>query len=150
MSDSPVSPEDIRAAAETYRELGPEYRDAVVASFLDKIGREVDARVEARLAAAAPPAAPPARRKRRRVLRDVTAAAAGAVAAVGLVAVAAGHHGGPVFPRSGQARVLPNGQVIMRGVIVGPNGRRIEIPQPRPPQAPVGPKPPQAPAAPQG
>jgi hypothetical protein len=150
MSDSPVSPEDIRAAAETYRELGPEYRDAVVASFVDKIGREVDARVEARLAAAAPPAVPPARRKRRRVLRDVTVAAAGAVAAVGLVAVAAGHHGGPVIRRSEQVRVLPNGQVIVGGVIVGPNGRPARIPQPRLPQAPARPKAPRAPAAPPG
>jgi hypothetical protein len=50
MSTSPVSPEDIRAAAETYEELGPEYHDAVVAAFVDKVEREVAARVEARLA----------------------------------------------------------------------------------------------------
>jgi hypothetical protein len=51
MSTSPVSPEDIRAAAEVQQELGPEYNDAVVASFVDKVEREVAARVEARLAA---------------------------------------------------------------------------------------------------
>lgn len=51
MSTSPVSPEDIRAAAEVQHELGPEYNDAVVASFVDKVEREVAARVEARLAA---------------------------------------------------------------------------------------------------
>lgn len=45
-----MSPEEIRAAAETYRELGPGYRDAVIESFLDKISREIDARVDARLA----------------------------------------------------------------------------------------------------
>jgi hypothetical protein len=50
MSTSPVPPEDIRAAAETYEELGPEYHDAVVAAFVDKVEREVAARVEARLA----------------------------------------------------------------------------------------------------
>lgn len=33
-----------------HRELGPEYSDAVVAAFLDKVDREVAARVEARLA----------------------------------------------------------------------------------------------------
>jgi hypothetical protein len=38
MSTSPLSPEDIRAAAETHQELGPEYSDAVVASFLG-VGR---------------------------------------------------------------------------------------------------------------
>jgi hypothetical protein len=52
MSTSPVSPEDIRAAAEIHRELGPEYSDAVVAAFLDKVDKEVAARVEARLAEA--------------------------------------------------------------------------------------------------
>jgi len=50
MSDSSLSPEEIRAAAEVHRELGPEYSDAVVASFLEKVDREIAARVEARLA----------------------------------------------------------------------------------------------------
>lgn len=50
MSTSPVSPEDIRAAAEVHSELGPEYSDAVVASFLEKIDREIAARVDARIA----------------------------------------------------------------------------------------------------
>jgi hypothetical protein len=50
MSTSPVSPEDIRAAAEVHQELGPEYSDAVVAAFLDKVDKEVAARVQARLA----------------------------------------------------------------------------------------------------
>lgn len=45
-----MSPEDIRAAAEVHRDLGPEYSDAVVASFLEKVDRELAARVEARLA----------------------------------------------------------------------------------------------------
>jgi hypothetical protein len=53
MSTSPVSPEDIRAAAEVHHELGPEYSDAVVASFIDKVDRELAARVDARLAVAA-------------------------------------------------------------------------------------------------
>ena len=51
-SSSSFSPNEIRAAAETDRELGPDYRDAVVDSFLDKVGREIDARVDARLAVA--------------------------------------------------------------------------------------------------
>jgi hypothetical protein len=47
---SSLSPEEIRAAAETHTELGPAYQDAVIESFLDKVGREIDARVDARLA----------------------------------------------------------------------------------------------------
>lgn len=49
-----LSPDEIRVAAETHRELGPEYRDAVIDSFLERVGREIDARVEARLAVAKP------------------------------------------------------------------------------------------------
>jgi hypothetical protein len=60
----PVSPEDIRAAAEVHAELGPDYSDAVVASFMDKVDREIAARVEARVAGA--PRAPLAPRDRRR------------------------------------------------------------------------------------
>jgi hypothetical protein len=54
MSTSPVSPEDIRAAAEVHAELGPEYSDAVVAAFIAEVDRQVAARVEARLASTAP------------------------------------------------------------------------------------------------
>jgi len=49
MSTSPLSPQEIRAAAETHKELGPEYSDAVVESFLERVDREIAARVEARL-----------------------------------------------------------------------------------------------------
>jgi hypothetical protein len=57
--DSPsLSPDEIRAAAETHRELGPDYQSAVIESFLDKVGREIDARVDARVAAQQVPAAP--------------------------------------------------------------------------------------------
>jgi hypothetical protein len=49
MSTSPLSPQEIRAAAEAHKELGPEYSDAVVESFLERVDREIDARVDARL-----------------------------------------------------------------------------------------------------
>ena len=68
VTDSPLSAAELRAAAETHRELGPEYRDAVLETFVDRVGREIDARVDARLAQAArampqqAPQAPPAPR----------------------------------------------------------------------------------------
>ena len=52
MSTSPLSANEIRAAAEAHSELGPEYHDAVVESFLAKIDNEISARIDARLAAA--------------------------------------------------------------------------------------------------
>ena len=36
MSTSPLSPQEIRAAAEAHKELGPDYSDAVVESFLER------------------------------------------------------------------------------------------------------------------
>jgi hypothetical protein len=49
VSTTSLNPDEIRAAAETHHELGPEYQSAVIESFLDKVGREIDARVDARL-----------------------------------------------------------------------------------------------------
>jgi hypothetical protein len=48
MSTSPLSPQEIRAAAETHKELGPEYSDAVIESFLERVDWEIAARIDAR------------------------------------------------------------------------------------------------------
>ena len=50
MTTSPLSPDEIRAAAEVHHELGPDYSSAVIGSFLEKIDMEIAARVEARVA----------------------------------------------------------------------------------------------------
>jgi hypothetical protein len=49
MGTPPLDPQEIRAAAETHKELGPEYSDAVIESFLERVDREITARVDARL-----------------------------------------------------------------------------------------------------
>jgi hypothetical protein len=49
VSTSPLSPEEIRAAAAAHQELGPEYGDAVIESFLDRVDQQITARVDARL-----------------------------------------------------------------------------------------------------
>ncbi len=85
MSTSPLSPEEIRAAAEIHQELGPEYSDAVVASFLAKVDSEVAARVEARLAST--PQAEPAVPDDRRTLLKGIAIGATASASTFLVAM---------------------------------------------------------------
>ena len=71
MSDSPLSRQDIYAAAAAHDELGPEYSDAVVASFLEKVDKEIDARVDARLAGIRQPAPPAGRDDRRTLLKGV-------------------------------------------------------------------------------
>jgi len=50
MSDPPLSAQDIRAAAEVHRELGADYGDAVVESFLSRIDAHIAELVEQRLA----------------------------------------------------------------------------------------------------
>ena len=86
MGDSRLTPEEIRAAAEVHTELGPDYHDAVVQSFLDKLDVEVSARIDAQLGArpARKAAADPALLERRRV--QFGAMVAGSV----LTAVASG------------------------------------------------------------
>jgi hypothetical protein len=76
MSDSPLSRQEIYAAAAAHDELGPEYSDAVVASFLEKVDKEIDARVDARLAGLRQPA-PAAERDDHRTLLKGAAAGIG-------------------------------------------------------------------------
>jgi hypothetical protein len=69
MSDSPLSRQEIYAAAAAHDELGPEYSDAVVASFLEKVDKEIDARVDARLAGMRQPASSAGRDDLRTLLK---------------------------------------------------------------------------------
>jgi hypothetical protein len=79
MTESPLSAQDIRAAAEVHRELGPDYSDAVVESFLAKIDKQIEARVDDRLAVVTKRRKPadPARQRTQRVA--LAGAAAGTV-----------------------------------------------------------------------
>ena len=62
---------EIRAAAAAHEELGPEYSDAVVASFLERVEEEIDARVDARMAEARCPEAPAGQESRRALWRGI-------------------------------------------------------------------------------
>ena len=90
MATSSLSADEIRAAAETHRELPPEYQNAVIESFLAKVDGEIDARVDARLAACGHGRL----RDRRRPRSPAFFALATMVAAIPLsaIAVAAGEH----------------------------------------------------------
>jgi hypothetical protein len=73
MSTSPLSPQEVRAAAAAHNELGPEYSDAVLESFLERVDREITARVDARLGPASPeqPVQPAQSSSRRTLLTGV-------------------------------------------------------------------------------
>jgi hypothetical protein len=149
-STAPISAEDILAAAEVHQELGPEYSDAVVASFIDKVDRAVDARVDARLAdLTRSESAKPAKRTRphltRRVARDVLAASAGALVAVGAVGlheITSPHPGPPASKlatggcanRAGNSPCfVPAGTKEVRRFVITSNGQvTVVAPDPGP------------------
>ena len=123
MSTSPVDPQEIRAAAEVHRELGPEYSDAVVAAFIDRVDQAVAARVEARLEEERRKL--PATRNRRTLLKGV---ALGACAGALIAGISIGHveagSGGPavsVYAKPGPGPGQFPGQFK---VIPGPGGQR--------------------------
>jgi hypothetical protein len=93
MGTSPLSPEDIRAAAGAHHELGPEYSDAVVASFIEKVDQEIAARVEERLAASRPRTRPVEPENRRALQKGFAIGVASSAATVLLIAgTTPGHH----------------------------------------------------------
>ena len=47
---NPTTRDDIAAAAAVHRDLGPSYTDAVSEALVERIGAEIDMRVDARLA----------------------------------------------------------------------------------------------------
>ena len=88
-----MSPDDIRAAADAHHELGREYSDAVVASFLEKVDQEIAARVAEHLAASTPRSRPVEPENRRALVKGFAMGVAASVAAVILVLAARpGHH----------------------------------------------------------
>ena len=107
MNTSPVSPDDIRAAAAAHHELGPEYSDAVVAAFLERVDRAVAARVEARLASTRQVSARQA--SRRTLLTGLAIGACSGALATGLAV--ASLNSGSAVPAQGQVvphvRLLP-------------------------------------------
>jgi hypothetical protein len=139
-----MSPEDIRAAAEVHAELGPEYSDAVVASFIDKVDREVAARVEARLASSQP-AEPDKRSSRLTLMKGM---AIGACAGVLIAVAGLGHAPGTVgishasrpVPSVHQVAVVQMAR-MRRQAIARPGGGQVihvihRIPAPPAPKAP--------------
>ena len=84
---------EIRAAAAAHEELGPEYSDAVVATFLERVEEEIDARVATRMAEAGRPGAPTGQDSKR-ALRGI---AIGIV--IGLIVGVGGNPGEQVHRR---------------------------------------------------
>jgi hypothetical protein len=125
VNTSPVSPDDIRAAAAAHHELGPEYSDAVVAAFLDRVDRAVAARVEARLAGMRQ--ASEKRASRRTLLTALAVGACSGALATGLAV--ASLNSGSVAPVQSQVvphvRLLP---VYLPGNVHGNRWPGLQLP----------------------
>jgi hypothetical protein len=105
MSTSPLSPQEIRAAAAVHQELGPEYSDAVVESFLDRVDQEITARLDARLGPVPrEQPVPPAQSNGRRTL--LTGVAIGIVVTGVPSAVVAASAGGVIPGDEGQVLLI--------------------------------------------
>ena len=93
MGTSPISPDDIRAAAGAHHQLGPDYSDAVVASFLARVDQEIAARVAERLGPSTPQARPVEPAGRRMLVKGFALGVASTIAIVLLIEGARpGHH----------------------------------------------------------
>src|SRR5690242_7355765 len=93
--------DEITAAAAAHRELGPQYDEAVAESLIDRIGEEIDRRVDARMGQSQPAA--PARRESRRPAAPAAPprlSAASVVLALGSMGIGIGV-AGTVIPVSG-------------------------------------------------
>ena len=91
METSPLSPDDFRAAAEVYRELGPDYSEAVAQSFIDQVNREIVTRAAAQASRAQRPADVPKLHKHRPPVSGLATVAV--VSAVSLISVLILMHG---------------------------------------------------------
>jgi hypothetical protein len=117
MGDSRLSPDEIRAAAEVHNELGPDYHDAVVQSFLDKLDDEVSARIDAQLGARPARKAPadPALLERKRTQLGAMAAGSAVAALASGAAVAWSMH----YPGSSPAKALLVVWVVLAAAYLG-------------------------------
>nr|BFE81455.1 hypothetical protein GCM10020093_040560 [Planobispora longispora] len=58
MTSSPSSGDELRATVAARRDLGPEFEDSLIESFLEKVDLEIDRRVDERVAVQARKLAP--------------------------------------------------------------------------------------------
>lgn len=110
---------DIAAAAAAHRELGPDYDDAVAESLVDRIGAEIDKRVDARLGArsSGSRSAAATSQSGRSQAPVLTGVAAGA-GVTGLVAILANVRQDPAIAKSILITWVILAVIVLAGVLV--------------------------------
>jgi hypothetical protein len=87
---------DIAAATAAHHELGRDYDDAVAESLVDRIGAEIDKRVDARLRAGSSGSRPPAESSRSGKVQTLFIGAGIGAGLTGFVGAAAAHGSGHI------------------------------------------------------
>ncbi len=121
MGTPPLSAHDLRAAAEVHRELGPEYSDAVVESFMAKI----EARLGERLAEVSQPQKRPVVRLSTDGWHYLVSGTAIGIGAAGVPLGLWGHHTADYLRYFGTARDLWAGVVIASALSFGAGFARL-------------------------
>ena len=107
--------DEITAAAAAHRELGPQYDDAVAASLIDRIGDEIDRRVDARLGASPSLKAGPRRPARAEPHEPARSNVATVVLALGSMGIGIGVAGAVL--NSGSSHGASGGAIFLVMVI---------------------------------
>lgn len=94
----PATRNDIAAAAAAHNELGRDYEDAVAESLVDRIGAEIDKRVDARLRTGASGSRPPAEFSRSGKVQALFIGAGIGAGLTGLVSLIGSHGSGHAGP----------------------------------------------------
>jgi hypothetical protein len=98
--------DEVRASAAAHRDLGPGYDTAVAEGLVERIGEEIDRRVDARLYGGQVPYADPGPRPRPRLRREPLPGRLGfgtVVLALGSMGLAVGASATVLHPGTGQA-----------------------------------------------
>jgi len=122
LGDPVLTADEIRAAAAAHGELGPEYSDAVVASFLERVEEEITVRVDARLAEARQPGASADQGTRRTLLTGIAIG-------IGIGAFAAVAVGGNPGERMHRLLLVLVALAVICAVIAAYARRRPESPR---------------------
>jgi len=122
VGDPVLTADEIRAAAAAHGELGPEYSDAVVASFLERVEEEITVRVDARLAEGRQPDASAEQGTRRTLLTGIAIG-------IGIGAFAAVAVGGNPGERMHRLLLVLVALAVICAVIAAYARRRPESPR---------------------
>ena len=106
--------DEVRASAAAHRDLGPAYDTAVAEGLVERIGEEIDRRVDARLAGRVPSTRPP---RSRREPAPGRPGAGAVVLALGSMGLAIGATGAVLHPGDSPPGQVTGGQSVLIALI---------------------------------